>query len=176
MNQQHPPGRAPRMRRRDLPTLALTALAVAGLGTGGSAAAQAVPAARGQLPLSTSLPDELARAARQGQPLVVMVSLHPCPWCDEVRGNYLAPMHAREGLAVVQVDMRSQQMTRNLQGQPSTHDALVRAWDVKAAPTLLFLGPCGKEVADRLVGGSPDFYSAYLDGRLERARKAMGTP
>jgi len=162
------------MRRRDLAARALAALAVAGLGAGGLASAQTVPAARGQLPLSTSLPDELTRAVRQGQPLVVMVSLHPCPWCDEVRGNYLAPMHAREGLAVVQVDMRGQQMTRNLQGQPSTHDALVRAWDVKAAPTVLFLGPGGKEVADRLVGGSPDFYSAYLDGRLERARKAMG--
>ena len=131
-------------------------------------------AAKAQLPLSQSLPDELARALRQGQPLVVMVSLHPCPWCDEVRTNYLAPMHAREGLAVVQVDMRGTQVTRNLQGQPSTHDALVRAWQVKAAPTVLFLGPGGQEVADRLVGGSPDFYSAYLDGRLERARQALG--
>ena len=51
---------------------------------------------------------------------------------------------------------------------------LVRAWQVKAAPTVLFLGPGGQEVADRLVGGSPDFYSAYLDGRLERARQALG--
>ena len=76
--------------------------------------------------------------------------------------------------APVQVDMRGTQVTRNLQGQPSTHDALVRAWQVKAAPTVLFLGPGGQEVADRLVGGSPDFYSAYLDGRLERARQALG--
>jgi len=83
-------------------------------------------------------------------------------------------MRAKEGLAVVQVDMRGTQVTRNLQGQPSTHDALVRAWQVKAAPTVLFLGPGGQEVADRLVGGSPDFYSAYLDGRLERARQALG--
>ena len=63
--------------------------------------------------------------------------------------------------------------TRDLQGQSTTHDALVRAWQVKAAPTVLFLGPGGREVADRLVGGSPDFYSAYLDGRLERARQAV---
>ena len=45
---------------------------------------------------------------------------------------------------------------------------------MKTAPTVLFLGPGGQEVADRLVGGSPDFYSAYLDGRLERARQALG--
>ena len=149
----------------------LRALALLGLGASGVAPARA---AGKTLPLSASLPDELARALKARQPLVVMVSLHPCPWCDEVRGNYLAPMHAREGLAVVQVDMRGTQVTRNLQGQPSTHDALVRAWQVKAAPTVLFLGPGGQEVADRLVGGSPDFYSAYLDGRLERARQALG--
>ena len=147
--------------------------AMAAICLGGGWLPQAL-AAKAQLPLSQSLPDELARALKQGQPLVVMVSLHPCPWCDEVRTNYLAPMHAREGLAVVQVDMRGTQVTRNLQGQPSTHDALVRAWQVKAAPTVLFLGPGGQEVADRLVGGSPDFYSAYLDGRLERARQALG--
>ena len=160
------PASANKMRRKGL-----AALATLGLGVGWLGPARA---AKAQLPLSQSLPDELARALRQGQPLVVMVSLHPCPWCDEVRGNYLAPMHAREGLAVVQVDMRGTQVTRNLQGQPSTHDALVRAWQVKAAPTVLFLGPGGQEVADRLVGGSPDFYSAYLDGRLERARQALG--
>ena len=160
------PASADKMRRK-----ALAALATLGLGVGWLGPARA---AQAQLPLSQSLPDELARALQQGQPLVVMVSLHPCPWCDEVRTNYLAPMHAREGLAVVQVDMRGTQVTRNLQGQPSTHDALVRAWQVKAAPTVLFLGPGGQEVADRLVGGSPDFYSAYLDGRLERARQALG--
>ena len=31
----------------------------------------------------------------------------------------------------------------------------------------------GKEVAERLVGGSPDFYAAYLDNRLTQARKAV---
>ena len=127
------------------------------------------------LPLSVSLPDELAQALAGRQPLVVMVSLHRCPWCEEVRNNYLAPMRAQERLPVVQVDMLSPRQTRDLQGAPTTHEALVRAWDVKVAPTVLFLGPQGKEVADRLVGGSPDFYSAYLDRRLALAREAVIT-
>ncbi len=71
--------------------------------------------------------------------------------------------------------MLSPRQTRDLQGAPTTHEALVRAWDVKVAPTVLFLGPQGKEVADRLVGGSPDFYSAYLDRRLALAREAVIT-
>ena len=150
----------------------LRALALLGLGASGVAPARV---AGKTLPLSASLPDELARALKARQPLVIMVSLHRCPWCEEVRNNYLAPMRAQERLPVVQVDMLSPRQTRDLQGAPTTHEALVRAWDVKVAPTVLFLGPQGKEVADRLVGGSPDFYSAYLDRRLALAREAVIT-
>ena len=150
----------------------LRALALLGLGASGVAPARA---AGKTLPLSASLPDERARALKARQPLVVMVSLHRCPWCEEVRNNYLAPMRAQERLPVVQVDMLSPRQTRDLQGAPTTHEALVRAWDVKVAPTVLCLGPQGKEVADRLVGGSPDFYSAYLDRRLALAREAVIT-
>ena len=148
----------------------LQALALLGLGAGWAPPAQA---AGKTLPLSASLADELARALKARQPLLVMVSLHRCPWCEEVRNNYLAPMRAQDGLPVVQLDMLSPRATRDLQGAATTHDALVRAWDVKVAPTVLFLGPGGQEVADRLVGGSPDFYSAYLDRRLALAREAV---
>ena len=161
------PPRLSLSRRQGLRALAL-------LGLGASVVAPARVAGK-TLPLSASLPDELARALKARQPLVVMVSLHRCPWCEEVRNNYLAPMRAQERLPVVQVDMLSPRQTRDLQGAPTTHDALVRAWDVKVAPTVLFLGPQGKEVADRLVGGSPDFYSAYLDRRLALAREAVIT-
>ena len=152
-------------RRRALPALALL-----GLGGGLGVPARAAGAA---LPPSRSLQAELARALGAGQPLVVMVSLHGCPWCELVRSHYLAPMHAAEGLPVVQLDMRSAQPTRDARGEPSTHDALVRAWQVRIAPTVLFLGREGQEVAERLVGGSPDFYAAYLDNRLTQARKAV---
>ena len=149
----------------------LRALALLGLGASGVAPARA---AGKTLPLSASLPDELARALKARQPLVVMVSLHRCPWCEEVRNNYLAPMHAQEGLPVVQVDMRSTARSRAPDGAATTHDALVRGWGVKVAPTLLFLGPGGAEVAERLVGGATDFYAASLDKRLAQARQALG--
>ena len=151
-------------RRRGLQALGALVL---GAGAGSVQAA-------GKLPLSTSLKDELARALKARQPLVVMVSLHRCPWCEAVRNNYLAPMHAQEGLPVVQVDMRSTARSRAPDGAATTHDALVRGLGVKVAPTLLFLGPGGAEVAERLVGGATDFYAASLDKRLAQARQALG--
>lgn len=160
---------SPPSRRQALQTLG----GLLAAGVGASAVAAEPPRT---LPPSTSLRAEIAAALAVRQPLVVMVSLHGCPWCKLVREHYLAPMHAEEGLPVVQVDMRSTRATQTPDGQASTHDALIRAWGVKVAPTLLFLGPGGREVAERLPGGSPDFYAGYLDQRLEQARRALAPP
>lgn len=126
------------------------------------------------LPAPQSLAQSLAAALRTGQALVVMVSLEGCAFCKVVRGNYLGPMHQREGLAVVQIDMRSNAPVQDFQGANTTHDALVRAWGVRLAPTVLFFGSGGVEVAERLRGASiPDYYGAYLDERIRVARAAI---
>jgi len=45
---------------------------------------------------------------------------------------------------------------------------------VSIAPTVLFFGRNGQEIADRMEGGYlPDFYAAYLDERLAQARKLL---
>lgn len=123
---------------------------------------------------SKSLQDELAAALARRQPLVVMVSLDACPFCQVARQNYLRPLVEQEGLPVVQVDMRSRQPLRDFLGASFTQDEMVRHWRIRIAPTVLFFGRGGVEVAERLVGGYiPDFYGAYLDQRLTRARAAV---
>ena len=125
------------------------------------------------LPAARSLPDELAQALQRGQPLVVMVSLEGCPFCRIARQSHLSPMH-REGGAIVQVDMRSAQAVRDFDGRMVTHDALVQRWRIPIAPTLLFFGPGGREVVERMEGAyQPDFYGPYLEARLEQGRAAI---
>jgi thioredoxin-related protein len=142
----------------------------------GAALAAVLPMARAAsapLPQAVSLADELAVALRHGEPLVVMVSLEGCPFCGVARNNYLAPLRAESRLEIVQVDMRTARPLKDFQGQPLTHDQMTRRWAIKLAPTVLFFGRGGTEVAERLVGGMlPDFYGAYLDQRLEDARRA----
>ncbi|MDD2880253.1 MAG: thioredoxin family protein [Rhodoferax sp.] len=126
------------------------------------------------LPVPTSLPDELAAALKRGSPLLVMVSLEGCPFCKVARENYLAPLQRQAGLAMVQIDMRNRQMVQDFGGNSQTQDQLIRSWGIKVAPTVLFFGRGGAEVAERLVGGYiPDFYGAYLDDRLRTARAAV---
>lgn len=140
-------------------------------------AAYVTPLARAAgavLPTPDSLADELAQALKIGQPLVVMVSLAGCPFCRVARDSYLDPLRRQDGVPVVQIDMRSAAPVRDFKRASVTHDQLVRAWKVKVAPTVLFFGPGGKELAERLEGGYiADFYGAYLDQRLQQARAAL---
>jgi thioredoxin-related protein len=80
----------------------------------------------------------------------------------------------KQGFPIVQVDMRSEQQVRTFDDQVRTHDQLVKQWRVSIAPTLLFFGPRGKELTDRMEGGFlPDFYGSYLEERIAAARKAL---
>ena len=148
---------------------ALQGLAVCLAGTGPLPAI----AAPVTLPHTESLAASLDQALRVKQPLVVMVSLHGCAFCKVVRENYLQPLRAY-GLQVVQVDMRDSRALVDFDGTALTHDAWVRKQGIKLAPTVLFFGAQGREVASRLKGAYlPDFYGAYLDEQLAAARSVV---
>ena len=125
------------------------------------------------LPTATDLPQALAQALAQGQPLVVMVSLDNCPYCRQVRQSHLGPLW-RGGQVVVQIDMQHKETLIDWDGQTRSHGDWVKNRRISVAPTVLFFGPDGREVADRLEGASlPDFYGAYLDQRLAQARQRL---
>jgi len=125
------------------------------------------------LPAAHSLRDELAVALKKKQPLVVMVSLEGCPYCRVARQSHLSPMQ-KNGAEIVQLDMDSSQPVQDFSGRWTNHGQLIRHWHISVTPTVLFFGPGGKEVAERLEGASlPDFYGAYLEQRLEKGRLAL---
>ncbi|GAB4398180.1 MAG: hypothetical protein OHK0048_08950 [Rhodoferax sp.] len=126
------------------------------------------------LPMPLSLAEALAQANAQRSPLVVMVSLPRCPFCEVVRNSHLLPLVRARQASVVQVDMRSAQPIVDFDGARRTQGDLVRNWKIKVAPTVLFFGPGGVETAPRLEGSYiPDFYGYYLDERLRAARLAL---
>ena len=127
----------------------------------------------GHLPAPQSLQAELANALGKKQILTVMVSLEGCVFCRIARQSHLLPMQ-KAGGAIVQIDMGSVQSVLDFQGQATTHGQLSKQWKITVAPTLLFFGPKGKEVAERMEGGYlPDFYGPYLDDRLAKGRLAL---
>lgn len=127
------------------------------------------------LPSPASLRGAAQAAAALGEPLVVMTTLTGCPYCDLVRNHHLLPMRREGKVQAVQIDVRDR--TSNLQGfngDNTTPAEQARVWKARFAPTVLFLGPQGQELAERLVGVAvPDFYGEYLDARLTAARARL---
>jgi thioredoxin-related protein len=138
-------------------------------------ATAAVPLQAGQpaLPMPGSLASALEAALVRRRALVMMVSLPGCPWCKLVRQSYLAPLLA-EGQPVIELDMQDQRGIVGFDGAATTPMRLADNLRVRVAPTVLFLGRGGREIAPRLTGvTSEDFYGAYLDERVAAANRAL---
>lgn len=140
---------------------------------GAAPAWAALDASERLLPTSQSLQSDLALALAHKQPLVVMASLHGCPYCKIVREHHLLPLQ-RSGALVTQIHFLSPEPLRDWNGVATTHGDMVRQLSIEVAPTVLFYGAAHKEVAERLSGSSiPDFYGAYLEQRMKTARAAV---
>lgn len=123
-------------------------------------------------------PTDLAQASRSanaaGQPLVLMVSLPGCPWCELLRRNYFLPMQS-EGLVVYEFMINERTRTlQDFQAKRSTPAAISAALKIITTPTVLFFNAQGQEVAARIEGvASADFIGAVIDERLVISRKRL---
>ncbi|WP_342113644.1 hypothetical protein [Pseudoduganella sp. OTU4001] len=128
------------------------------------------------LPPLRNLHAELAPLAAQRAVLVLLVSRQDCPYCLEVRRNYLAPLH-RAGtprLAFRELESDTVADLPDASGQRQPIAAILRQLGVRFFPTVLFLGPDGRTLAEPLLGADHSgFYGAYLDARLQQAKDKL---
>jgi len=127
------------------------------------------------LPVPVSLPGAAQTAAAKKEPMVLLISLPGCPYCELVRRNYLLPARRDDGLHAWQLNITDRTTPLvGFDGKATTAAAQVAAWKAGFTPTVLFLAPSGQDLAERLVGlASLDFYGAYLSDRLTTARAAL---
>ncbi len=140
-----------------------------------TAAGAALAAGTAHLPAATDLAAHGAEAAQRGEPLVLLVSMPGCGYCDAVRRNYLGPQAAAGEIAVRELDLTAATPLRDADGSMTTARDWARAHQVRVAPTVLFLDRQGRAAASPLRGMQPDFYGAYLEQALDQARAAIAT-
>ncbi|BDB22926.1 thioredoxin [Cupriavidus sp. P-10] len=140
-----------------------------------TAAGTALAAGTAHLPAATDLGAHGAEAAQRGEPLVLLVSMPGCGYCDAVRRNYLGPQAAAGEIAVRELDLTAVTPLRDADGTVTTARDWARAHQVRVAPTVLFLDRQGRAAASPLRGMQPDFYGAYLEQALDQARAAVAT-
>ena len=125
---------------------------------------------------------DLAQEARAAEaahvPLLVFYTQPDCPYCERARRDYLEPMIAdpaeRDRQRVVEVDITSGAPLTDFAGRRTTQARFAGSSHVRVVPTIAFVGARGEPLADPLVGLTlPDFYSTYLDRRIEQAREKL---
>lgn len=134
-----------------------------------AATAAAVPT----VPLASDLRGDAQLAARAGMPLVLFFTLPDCRYCHTVRHSYLAPLPG-SAYVIREIEVNGSRAVTALDGASVSHAALAKRFGVQFAPTVLFVGPAGEELAPPLKGGdTAGMYGAYLDGRFATARQAI---
>lgn len=128
------------------------------------------------LPSADHLQHAAAAAQAAGEPLVLMFSLPDCGYCRVVRRNYLLPM-LRDGAAVRphirELTMTGREAIADFDGMVTTPTAVAKRYQVKVAPTLVFVNAAGELLAEPLVGGEHMFYDAMLERRFDESRQQL---
>ncbi|MEP6608688.1 MAG: thioredoxin fold domain-containing protein [Burkholderiaceae bacterium] len=113
-------------------------------------------------------------------PWLVLFSTPGCPYCKEVRRNYLTPRmleqarSANPDLLLGEIDITSQRPIIDLAGRQVTQAAFATGFGVRAVPVVTLLDQAMRLLAEPLVGlDRSGFYEGYLVAAIEGARKRM---
>ena len=139
--------------------------AVLGLPFAGSLMAAETP-----LPFAHDLPALAQASAKQGMPLILLVSLTDCKFCEQIRLKHLAPL-LQTGVPVWQIHLDTDERLVNFDGKTITARQFAKDLKVRVAPSVYFFDALGRQVAEPLVGMMlDDFYAAYLENAITAGR------
>ncbi len=114
----------------------------------------------------------LARVRRERVPLLLFFSTPGCPYCIEVRRNYLAPRarDPRAGVLIREVDIVAQRSFVDTDGAPITEARFAARFGVRVVPVVLMVDERLTPLVDPLVGlDAAGFYDRYLANAIEAA-------
>ncbi len=120
------------------------------------------------------------RARREKRVIVLVVSQKGCAYCHRLKEEVLLPMirggDFADEILLGEVFMDEGEWLVDFQGRKVEGQEFARRYGISVTPTVLFLSPEGKELAERMVGITVlDMYFYYLSQAIEEAvRKLRG--
>ena len=113
-------------------------------------------------------------SAAETRAALLVFTKEGCNYCERLMRDQIAPLklNAELGwLSIVEVPMAGEEPILLPDGRRASGRALAKAYDIKLAPTVVFLNRQGAVAAAQLVGyTSPDFYGAFIDQRIEQLK------
>ncbi|MBA2547138.1 MAG: thioredoxin fold domain-containing protein [Burkholderiaceae bacterium] len=121
-----------------------------------------------------------ASIAQNKTPLLVLFSTPGCPFCREVRRNYLLPRVAEQArstrpeLILREADIGSQRMIVDLTGAKISEAVFASRYGVRMVPVVALFDQSLRVVGAPLVGlDRSGFYEAYLATAIADARRSL---
>ncbi|OOZ37742.1 thioredoxin family protein [Solemya velesiana gill symbiont] len=120
----------------------------------------------------------LATDARTGVPIMLLMSQDHCPYCVLIKREIINPL-------ILSGDYENELVIRELfidlgtdvtdfQGKRRPSAELAHEYGADLTPTLLFLGPEGEELTERIIGiTSPELFPLYLEAAIKSAITAL---
>ncbi len=118
--------------------------------------------------------------ARHKAPLLVLFSTPGCPYCLEVRRNYLAPRVAEQAdkatpeLLLRETDITSERTLTDLSGARITEATFALRHHVRLVPVVALFDAMLRPIGEPLVGlDRAGFYEGYLASAIDASRKHL---
>ena len=114
-----------------------------------------------------------ARTAAQRQvPIMVLFTTPSCPYCEQVKREYLVPMHQdrsyRDRVIIREVTVNATTPLTDFDGTPTTEGAFAAAHKVFMVPTVMVFDTQGAATSEAIVGLLiPDYYFGYLEAAID---------
>lgn len=118
------------------------------------------------------------RARREGRLLVVLVSQHHCPYCEKIKAEIIRPMiRARDfadSILLGEIFIDEGERLVDFQGKRVPAADFAHGYGVFVTPTLLFLGPDGREAAKQMVGiNTVEMYFYYVSESIREGLQRL---
>lgn len=107
---------------------------------------------------------------------MVLYSRDDCSWCEKVRREHLGPLSRDPAVPTVIRELHMDRSTplTDFAGRRTTSADFAKQMQARFAPTVMFHGPDGAQLAESIVGFRlADFYGAYLERAIEEARTRL---
>ena len=122
----------------------------------------------------------LAQVRARRAPLLVLFSTPGCPYCLEVRRNYLAPRVTEQAalpaptVLIREVDITSRASLLDAQGRRITQAEFASQFGVRVVPVVALFDERAQLLGDPLVGiDRSGFYETYLSRAIESAQRKL---
>lgn len=111
-------------------------------------------------------------------PILILFSMQGCSYCEIVREEFLKPMlrnaEYRNKVLIREIHSDSYARLRDFDGRTVGAAELAHRYGAALSPTVVFLDPQGRELAERLIGVTTrDYYGGFLDAGIDQSLQRL---